>query len=67
MAVLANINYERCSTKKFEIEFFESAKSDLFVEAKTIKKKLNLCLCEAEVKDKEGRLIAKALTRILVH
>ena len=67
MAVLVTINYGPCYTKKIEIEFFEPAKSDLLVEAKIIKKKLNLCICEADIKDKESRLIAKASAKILVR
>ena len=66
IGVLVNVNYGPCYTRKMEIEFFQPAKTDLSVEAKTLKKKLNLCICEAEVKDKEGELIAKASARIFV-
>jgi acyl-CoA thioesterase len=66
MAILVYSKFGACYTAKFEIEFKAQAQGDLFAEAQIVNKRMNLYVCQAEIKDFEKRLIAKAAGKFLV-
>jgi len=59
-AVLSEYGDQRFYTRKFEIEFKRSAQSNLVAQASIVGKKMNFYMAQAEIKDNEGGLVAKA-------
>jgi uncharacterized protein (TIGR00369 family) len=65
-AVLSEYGDQRFYTIKFEIEFKNSARSNVVAQASIVAKKLSFYMAQAEVKDNEDRLIAKASAKYFI-